>query len=513
MEKNLREWLSQQGYRQVSDFLEQLSEFKRVCNLLYPPFEFDEVVEVVNEIVKGYVHGVQLEVERFCESHLKSFPHVFPKSWNDGIIDKVEKEIEKKGNEALLLLKNKETARNCIDKFKRCIIEMGGILFEVQIFSNFTKGIMYSILESCLLHDWGYPYLFELGLSLQKGDESMDDAYNSIGQSVVAEFLHFKKVLTMVWNQETSQKPPEDTVMDIKVLRPNKTTIESLLLDAERGALLGRYYAFEAAYRLVLSEYLPLGLDLGKLVTQTIELAKSLTPLQCSSGWTSQVKYAIPQLLARIFAMFTIVKSGESYNRLMENSREERVGHNLLMKPHNIQVLTLLQLVGCNISSNESLENLLMQIRTGEGKSMILGAASALFGLLGFRVRCVCYSDYLSGRDYSLFNPIFQRLNLEKHVSYSTITTLSEDSTARIGDIRALTERLLTNDLSDSRFSCPENGNASDRSLALTKQNDQAGSFPTFHSKPKAVNMLLENKKVRLGRCYLLRQKQPTEEK
>jgi hypothetical protein len=62
----------------------------------------------------------------------------------------------------------------------------------------------------------GYPYLFDLGLSLRKGDDSLPEAYNTIGQSVVAEFSHFKEVLMMVWNEETSQKPAKNTVQHIK---------------------------------------------------------------------------------------------------------------------------------------------------------------------------------------------------------------------------------------------------------------------------------------------------------
>jgi Mg-chelatase subunit ChlD len=88
-----------------------------------------------------------------------------------------------------------------------------------------------------------------------------------------------------------------------------------------------------------------------------------------------------------------------------------------------------------------------MQIRTGEGKSMILGAVATVLGLLGFRVRCVCYSDYLSSRDYGLFEEVFASFDLRDRIKYSKITTLSEDTTAAKGDIRGLTISLLGKDL------------------------------------------------------------------
>mmetsp|Transcript_12850 Transcript_12850/g.19234 ORF Transcript_12850/g.19234 Transcript_12850/m.19234 type:complete len:1061 (-) Transcript_12850:89-3271(-) len=115
----------------------------------------------------------------------------------------------------------------------------------------------------------------------------------------------------------------------------------------------------------------------------------------------------------------------------------------MLMKPHNIQVLTLLSLFGCGSPSSISLDSQLMQIRTGEGKSMILGAAAVVLALLGFKARCVCYSEYLSERDFGLFRDVFDDFKIMEYVKYSKITTLSEDNTKAKGDIRALTENLL----------------------------------------------------------------------
>jgi hypothetical protein len=37
-----------------------------------------------------------------------------------------------------------------------------------------------------------------------------------------------------------------------------------------------------------------------------------------------------------------------------------------------------------------------MQIKTGEGKSVILGAMSILLALMDYKVDCVSYSAYLS---------------------------------------------------------------------------------------------------------------------
>lgn len=83
---------------------------------------------------------------------------------------------------------------------------------------------------------------------------------------------------------------------------------------------------------------------------------------------------------------------------------------------------------------------------------MILGAAAVMLGLLGFKVRTVCYSEYLSARDFSLFEELFERFGLKKFIKYSKITTFAEDSTATKGDIRSLTECLLRGNLSKPSY-------------------------------------------------------------
>ena len=79
--------------------------------------------------------------------------------------------------------------------------------------------------------------------------------------------------------------------------------------------------------------------------------------------------------------------------------------------------------------------------------TLILGASAVVLALFGFRVRCVCYSEYLSNRDYELFKDLFGCFQLTDKITYSKITTLSEDCTRAKGDIRKLTGGLLRGSL------------------------------------------------------------------
>jgi preprotein translocase subunit SecA len=53
-----------------------------------------------------------------------------------------------------------------------------------------------------------------------------------------------------------------------------------------------------------------------------------------------------------------------------------------------------------------------VQIKTGEGKSVVLAAVSMVLALNGFEISCACYSKYLSERDFEDFQPMFRELEI-----------------------------------------------------------------------------------------------------
>ena len=464
-----RQFMLEQCYDKVEKLLFQLPALKELDNLVQPKLKSKEVQASVHDIIKGHVEKMRVEVDtawserkykdlnnsitdlKAMESRFKSYPAIFSTSWNNGIVEKIEAEILELGKEAMACLSSHAGAKRNEGDFKRCFIRMGHVLVELPSFKPFTRKEMSKILDSCLDKSWGHSFLFEFGLSLQKGDDSTDDEEKRIAQMTVAEFDHFKEVLTMCWNQETSQKPVEDVVTGITgTNRLSSKSSEEMSID--RDELLESFNTYDTKYKSLLGEYIKPDADLPDLVKKVKVLAKKLQPISCDKNWTDEEKKHIPVLLAGVFSLFTILKSGASFNRIEETGGSSSFGEQLLMKPHNIQVLTLLYMFGCGKGPQSSLESQLMQIRTGEGKSMILGAAAAMLALLGFRVRTVCYSDYLSSRDFRLFEEVFQKFGVLELVKYSKITTFAEDSTAAKGNIRDLTESLLRGNLSTANF-------------------------------------------------------------
>ncbi|KAL7556250.1 hypothetical protein ACA910_003259 [Epithemia clementina (nom. ined.)] len=466
--KDVKNFLSEQRYDEVESILFRLGELHLLDDLVSPPLQSTQTSNDIMQIVKHHVDHVKNEINsnwaqrkyqslnenisqlKLMESKLNSYPEILSASWNLGVFKEIEEEIIHLRDKAQNLLSNPANARNNTQDFRRYFIDMGKVMVELPLLKEFTKSRMNEVLESCLAHDWGHSYLFDIGLGLQRHDDSSTEEENLVAQMILTEFSHFKEVLTMVWNEETSQKPVEETVDGIRgVLRYQGSERQA---DIDSELLLKGFQDFEGEYKYILGDFLQPDADLTVLVKNVAAMSDFLKPCSCDMGWLGTTKQKIPYILAGVFAVFTILKSGESYKRV-GSSELNGVADKILMKPHNIQVLTLLCMFGCGSSKTDTLESQLMQIRTGEGKSMILGAAALVLGLLGFRVRCVCYSKYLSDRDYNLFKEVFEAFHLTELVKYSMITALSEDTTARKGNIRHLTERLLRGRLNSDEAS------------------------------------------------------------
>jgi hypothetical protein len=73
--------------------------------------------------------------------------------------------------------------------------------------------------------------------------------------------------------------------------------------------------------------------------------------------------------------------------------------------------------------------------------------AASILALLGFDVCCVCYSDYLSKRDYSAFTSLFYSLGVLNYIRYGTFNELREFIINENGNIRDVVEQIISKDL------------------------------------------------------------------
>lgn len=159
------------------------------------------------------------------------------------------------------------------------------------------------------------------------------------------------------------------------------------------------------------------------------------------------VKPDIPKLLAGIFAVWSVNESCSSYKETGEMK--------YVLKPHPVQVLAIFRLLEIDregawtdrarqlVGMGPAITNHMIQIGTGEGKSVILGGLATLLSLLGHRVFCACYSKYLSRRDYNSFLSLFTYFRVADRVTYSTLAELTGIFINEEVEVREATNRWI----------------------------------------------------------------------
>ena len=111
------------------------------------------------------------------------------------------------------------------------------------------------------------------------------------------------------------------------------------------------------------------------------------------------------ELLASILALYGILKATTNQQDSKTSSKKKKPS--IIFRPHEIQVAALLLLLGIARDKKQKLADRMAEVGTGEGKSIILASLCSYLALVGFDVRCACYSMYLSERDGNIFKVLF----------------------------------------------------------------------------------------------------------
>ena len=177
----------------------------------------------------------------------------------------------------------------------------------------------------------------------------------------------------------------------------------------------------------------------------------------------------VRRLVAQVFAFWTL-----SHTQYYAEARGAADGAaagahltNYLLQPHSAQVLSVFRLLNVDGSSDAPLAHHLVQIGTGEGKSVTLAVTAAVLALLGHRVDCACYSEYLSARDHAAFQGLFRAFGLAPRIKYGTFNTLCEDFINRHGDVRSCVLDHIASPAPPSARGPPDGAGAKGRVLLI----------------------------------------------
>lgn len=210
-----------------------------------------------------------------------------------------------------------------------------------------------------------------------------------------------------------------------------------------KNILRSRFEAFKKKYDDLLKIYLEAFVskrgeepNLDPLISQIKLLVGTLNKNDGVAIWDRSLMDELPNLLAHIFAVWTL-KNTQHYNA----SRDIDSAKAYLLMPHCAQVISVLRILGIGYEESvniigfnvpgikkisDQLCNNLVEVGTGEGKSVIMAITACVFALIGYDVNCSCYSEYLSARDKNDFASLFNALGISDCIVYSTFNKLCE---------------------------------------------------------------------------------------
>ncbi len=183
---------------------------------------------------------------------------------------------------------------------------------------------------------------------------------------------------------------------------------EQQLDNAWKTYLESQYYAFYVNY--------------DKQVSYIIDHQQS-SKAQALSSYVRDAKAlaksgSVRQQFGKLLAYIFCVQSALDIYRGGVTSQKD----NNFWQPHATQVLSVLLMLG----NEASLRNHFLQIKTGEGKSVILAGTSIALALQGKVVDIACYSHYLAQRDKKEFAELINTFGLSEAITYAKFGRLIE---------------------------------------------------------------------------------------
>ena len=232
--------------------------------------------------------------------------------------------------------------------------------------------------------------------------------------------------------------------------------------DIDTEVLRTRYQTFRQTYENLVSRILgsfdqksEKELDLEVLISETKILVGTVAHNSNTVPWDQFFKDKIPELVAHIFATWTL-KNTQHYNAM----RGIEAAKAYLLMPHVGQVIAIFRILGLGYKQrmktkghrvpfigriSDDLVNNLVQIGTGEGKSVVMAVTACLFALIRVDVNCSCYSEVLSMRDKNDFAPVFRAFGIEERIEYGTFNRLCENLLNEQCNVREKVREMILN--------------------------------------------------------------------
>jgi len=291
----------------------------------------------------------------------------------------------------------------------------------------------------------GEDSVYLLGMKL----DTMSGPMAKYGKDVVSSFKVFSAVSLQVWQEKTKTQDFDWALGDDPDSHQPRFLFTETYPDSKKASAMWvwdtcvkfckeatgnnikntwktMYTEFTTEFQKLYDDSLTKGLDF--IIQNTLNLFKN----------PSTIARKLPSALAHICVVWSRKKSVVSSQ-----------GKTFRLRPHPVQILCFFRL----LESDKGLYmNQLIEVLTGEGKSVVLGVVATFFGLLRYNVNSICYSKYLSSRDYADFLEVFEAFNIHNNIVYSTISEMCEIMINREGNVRDLTKSVIDSAASNKSY-------------------------------------------------------------
>ncbi|CAE7886508.1 unnamed protein product [Symbiodinium necroappetens] len=254
-----------------------------------------------------------------AKRELAPHPDIVPNSIIEEARAKVEKNIKDVGLAALACLERHSSlasAMTQIFQFGSHLIRLAHIFTHLKDFKVQAETEVTHALNVCQDKHWGASFLIELGMKLSLGKVGDPKTDATVARIIASEFPHFESVRTAVFNRETrvTQRDVGETLKDIcsvDVGTDGRRKDRPVPIKKLREG----FEEYSAAFDTHLKDWIAGDLTPDQLAKTIIERAARLRSSR-HGIWSPQSKSEFPQLLAAIFVLYAILKSGDAYERM-----------------------------------------------------------------------------------------------------------------------------------------------------------------------------------------------------
>ena len=267
-----------------------------------------------------------------------------------------------------------------------------------------------------------------------------DDSYWC--KEIINSFPIFSGAVTRLFNTKHGKNARDiDSALDNMMVGKSGN---DRMNDDEKQKLKSLYVLFDKQYWELVNKYI-IDSDIKDDKEDTNKIFKILLSKIADLMKNDNVTRSdrVIQLMAHIFGVWTILDCTHflAMKRQYDKCKVKMDGNNsgsengyenestlydtnecksYLRQPKAAQVLAVMRLVGIN----KRMESNLIEIKTGEGKSLVLAVSACIFALLGLNSYCVSYAQLLTWRDYNQFQDLFIQLQVVEKIRYMTFTDL-----------------------------------------------------------------------------------------